>query len=522
MNKFFTSADIGNISYRDAINDPGQLPFTRGIYPEMYRAKLWTMRQYSGFGDAKATNARFKHLLKQGQHGLSVAFDLPTQMGYDPDSPEALGEVGRVGVSIASIEDMEELFSGIPLEQVSTSMTINATASILLAFYAAVGNRRKIPVEKLSGTLQNDLLKEYIARGTYIFPAKFSLRLVVDIIEYCQKHLPKMNPISISGYHMREAGATAVQEIAFTFANAITYLNEAKKRGLSAETLGKQISFFFACNNNFLEEIAKFRAARRLWTEIIKTQFNVTDPKAMMLRFHTQTAGSTLTSQQPMNNVVRVAYQALAAVFGGTQSLHTNAYDEALALPTEESATLALRTQQIIAYETKVPEVADPLGGSYCLESLTDRLFEEARRLLREVEDRGGALECVQSGYFSEAIQQSAYEAQKLLEKNESVIVGVNRHLSDEEKSIPVLKIDPDLENQAVIRIKKLRAERDPNKVFRALKQIEQASLNESENLVPLFLEAVSCNTTLGEICSRLKGLFGEYDLGTFRAENES
>lgn len=495
---------------------PGKPPFTRGIHPGMYRTKLWTMRQYSGFGSADDTNARFKHLLKQGQMGISAAFDLPTQMGYDPDAPKALGEVGRVGVSIASLDDMEKLFRGIPLEEVSTSMTINATASILLALYVSLGQQRKIPLEKLSGTLQNDLLKEYIARGTYIYPPKFSMRLVVDIIEYCAKSTPRINPISISGYHMREAGATAVQEVAFTFANGIAYLEEAKKRGLSPENLGRQISFFFACHNNFLEEIAKFRAARRLWCEIMQTRFNVTDPKAMMLRFHTQTAGSTLTSQQPMNNVVRTAFQALAAVFGGTQSLHTNGYDEALGLPTETSVTLALRTQQIIAYETKVTETADPLGGSYYLESLTDKLFEESRKLLKESDDRGGAIECVQSGYFAEAIQQSAYEAQRALETKKSFIVGVNLYESKDEKIPPVLKIDPNLEAEAVKQIKNLRASRDQSAVSNALKKIESAARKDGENLIPFMIEAVSSKTTLGEICSILKSLFGEHDAGTF------
>jgi len=401
-------------------------------------------------------------------------------------------------------------------EEISPKVVLQLTASILLALYVALGRKKNIPDEKLSGTLQNDLLKEYIARGTYIYPPKFSLRLVVDIMEYCFKHLSRINPISISGYHMREAGATAVQEIAFTFANALTYLDEAGKRGLSPEDLGRQISFFFACHNNILEEVAKFRAARRLWAEIMATRFKVTDPKAMMLRFHTQTAGSTLTSQQPLNNVVRVSLQALSAVFGGTQSLHTNAYDEALALPTEESATLALRTQQIIAYETGVTQVADPLGGSYYLENLTDKLFEESRQLLFEVLNQGGALACVESGFFADAIQQSAYEAQKSLEKKETFIVGVNMNVSEKEKSPPVMKIDPSLEAEAVSHVKKLRMARDSSKVSATLDKIKEASSRDDINLIPLFIDAVSCKTTLGEISSVLKSLFGEYDLGTF------
>ncbi len=512
IKSFYNPMDITAINYGAKTGDPGKPPFTRGIHASMYRARLWTMRQYAGYGTATETNHRFRHLLNEGQMGLSVAFDLPTQMGYDPDSPEALGEVGRVGVSIASIRDIEELFVGIPLEKVSTSMTINATASLLLSLYVGLAETQGIPKEKLSGTMQNDILKEYIARGTYIYPPEFSMRLAVDVIEYCTKHLPKMNPISISGYHMREAGATAVQEIAFTFANALAYLNEARKRGLSIDALGTKISFFFVCHNDFFEEIAKFRAARRLWTELMGTRLGAKEPKALMLRFHTQTAGSTLTSQQPLNNVARVTIQALAAVLGGTQSLHTNAYDEALALPTEASATLALRTQQVIAYESGVTRTADPLGGSYFIESLTEALYEKAKELLRDVEAHGGAIECVHSGYFEQAIHQSAYEYQQQVEKKEQIIVGVNAFVSKATESPPVMKIDPKLESEAVSRIRKLKEGRNQSVVAEHLDRIKKGASG-SENLVPIFIQAMKSSVTLGEVCGALRKMFGEYDL---------
>jgi methylmalonyl-CoA mutase N-terminal domain/subunit len=508
---YYTPHDTASLNYENELNDPGKFPFTRGIHEGMYRTRLWTMRQYAGYGSASETNARFHLLLKEGQSGLSTAFDLPTQMGYDPNDPEALGEVGRVGVSIPSLSEMERLFEGIPLDKVSTSMTINATASILLALYLALGEKQGISTEKLSGTLQNDILKEYIARGTYIFPIPFSMRLVVDTIEYCVKFLPKMNPISISGYHMREAGATAVEEVAFTFANALAYLKEAQKRGLSVEEVASRFSFFFACHNDFFEEIAKFRVARKIWARLLSEKLKVTDRRALLLRFHTQTAGSTLTSQQPLNNVVRVALQALAAVLGGTQSLHTNAYDEALALPTEASALLALRTQQIIAYESGATACADPLGGSYYLESLTLQLEEKIWELLREVEKRGGAEACVVSGYFQQAIQQSAYEYQKKLESKEAIVVGVNAFKSEKEIPIPVLKINPDIEKEAVERIKKLKKERSSHRVKEVLNAIQEAS-KKNENLIPYFVGAVKVQATLGEICHALREIHGTYD----------
>lgn len=515
---FYTPSEMQGFSYEKNLGDPGAYPFTRGIYPGMYRSKLWTMRQYAGYGSAGETNQRFKLLLKEGQMGISVAFDLPTQMGYDPDDPKALGEVGRVGVSIAALEDMERLFDGIPVGKVSTSMTINSTAAILLALYTALGEKHGVAQDQLAGTVQNDILKEYIARGTYIYPLPFSMRLAVDIIEYCTKFMPKMNPISISGYHMREAGATAVQEVAFTFANALAYLEESQKRGLSIEELGPKISFFFACHNHFFEEIAKFRAARRLWAQILKERFHVKNEKALMLRFHTQTAGSTLTSQQPLNNVVRVSLQALAAVLGGTQSLHTNAYDEALALPSQESATLALRTQQIIAYESGAAQTADPLGGSYAVESLTQEVFEKAKALLSEVESKGGALECVHTGYFERAIHQSAYAYQQQVESRDAIVVGVNAFSAQDEPAAKLMKIDPKLEDQTVDRIRKIKQGRDGKTVVRLLDELRQGAIS-NENLIPSLIQAVQANITLGEICSIFRALFGEHDSGTFHGE---
>ncbi|MCL5055266.1 MAG: methylmalonyl-CoA mutase family protein [Firmicutes bacterium] len=509
---FYKPENVQGVDYHHDLGDPGEFPFTRGIHPEMYSRKLWTMRQYAGYGSARETNERFRLLLKSGQTGLSTAFDLPTQMGYDPDDPKALGEVGKVGVSISSLKDMELLFQGIPLDQVSTSMTINATAGILLAFYTALGEKQGVSPQKLAGTFQNDILKEFIARGTYIYPVPFSLKLTIDIMEHCLKFSPKINPISISGYHIREAGSTAEQEVAFTFANAIAYLAEAQKRGISLEELGTKISFFFACHNHFLEEIAKFRAARKVWAHIMKDKFKVKNPKAMLLRFHTQTSGATLTSQQPLNNLVRVALQALAAVLGGTQSLHTNSYDEAIALPTEESARLALRTQQILAYETGITQTADPLGGSYYLESLTKEMEEKIHHILKEIESRGGALECLSSHYFEQEIQQSAYHYQKSCEEKKDIIVGVNAFQIQEDNPPPILRISPEIEKEAVERIAKLKKERSQTQVKESLAEIKKAALSE-ENLIPSFITAVKSSVTLGEISYLLRELFGEYDL---------
>ncbi len=469
------------------------------------------MRQYAGYGSARETNRRFHLLLKEGQTGLSTAFDLPTQMGYDPDDPKAMGEVGRVGVSISSLNDMKLLFKEIPLDQISTSMTINATAGILLAFYSALGEAQGTVSQKLAGTLQNDILKEFTARGTYIFPVQFSLKLTIDIMEHCLKFSPKMNPISISGYHIREAGSTAEQEVAFTFANALAYLKEAEKRGLSLEELGTKISFFFACHNHFFEEIAKFRAARKVWAYLMKEKFKIKNQKAMMLRFHTQTSGAALTSQQPLNNIVRVALQALASVLGGTQSLHTNSYDEALALPTEESARLALRTQQILAYESGITQVVDPVGGSYYLESLTKEMEEKIHNILKEIELRGGALECLSSHYFEQEIHRSAYQYQLNCEEKKEIVVGVNALQNDKETLPPTLQISPEIERQAAAETVKLKKERNQAAVKDSLRLLKKTALA-GENLIPSFTAAVKSSVTLGEICHLLREIFGEYD----------
>jgi methylmalonyl-CoA mutase N-terminal domain/subunit len=493
------------------IGQPGEYPFTRGLHPTGYRGRLWTMRQYAGFATAAESNRRYRYLLDQGTSGLSVAFDLPTQIGYDSDDPHALGEVGKVGVAIDSLEDMEVLFDGIPLDRVSTSMTINATAAILLALYLAVARRRGIPEEALSGTLQNDILKEYVARGTWIYPPGPSMRLVTDVLAYCGLRVPRWNAISISGYHIREAGATAPQELAFTFANAIEYVRAAQAAGLDPDRLGERISFFFACHSDFLEEVAKFRAARRLWARIMRERFGVTNPKAQHCRFHVQTGGVTLTAQQPDNNVVRVALQALAAVLGGSQSLHTNGRDEALALPTEASARLALRTQQVIAYESGVADTVDPLGGSWAVEAATDALEAEALRLVDQVETRGGARAAIERGDVQRTIQESAFRQQRLVETGERVIVGVNR-FQEEDGAPPadVLRIDPEVERAQVARVRALRARRDPAPWKASLDALEEAARS-SGNLVPAMVDAVLAWATVGEIAGRLRGVFGEH-----------
>ena len=495
----------------DRLEPPGEWPFTRGIYPTMYRGKLWTMRQYAGFGTAEETNARFRHLLDAGQTGLSVAFDLPTQMGYDSDHPMAEGEVGRAGVAIDSVDDMARLFQRIPLDRVSTSMTINATAAILLAMYIVVGEEQGVPLAKLQGTLQNDILKEYIARGTYIYPPEPSLRLVADVFRFTSRGNMSFNPISISGYHMREAGATAVQEIAFTFANGVEYVRRAQSAGLAVNDFAPRLSFFFAAYTNLFEEIAKFRAARRLWARLMKEKFDATDGAAR-LRFHTQTGGATLTAQQPLNNVVRVAIQAMAAVLGGTQSLHTNSYDEALALPTERSATLALRTQQLLAHETGVPEVVDPLGGSLYVEALTDTLETEARQLVEVVEVGGGSVKAIERGYFQEAIARSAYEQQREIEAGKQVVVGVNEYVTGE--MIPPIPA-PDYSKLAAAqrkRVAELREKRDTRNVKRALSALDQAARAPGAPLMEPILDAVRARATLGEISDVLRSVWGVHD----------
>jgi methylmalonyl-CoA mutase N-terminal domain/subunit len=490
---------------------PGEWPFTRGIYPTMYRGKLWTMRQYAGFGTAEETNARFRHLLEAGQTGLSVAFDLPTQMGYDSDHPMAEGEVGRAGVAIDSVDDLARLFEGIPLDRVSTSMTINATAAILLAMYIVVGEEHGIAPGKLQGTIQNDILKEYIARGTYIYPPEPSLRLVADIFRFTSRANMSFNPISISGYHMREAGATAVQEIAFTFANGLEYVRRAASVGVAVDELGPRLSFFFAAYTNLFEEIAKFRAARRLWARLMKEKFDANDAAAR-LRFHTQTGGATLTAQQPLNNVVRVAIQAMAAVLGGTQSLHTNSYDEALALPTERSATLALRTQQLLAHETGVPEVVDPLGGSEYVEGLTDKLETAARQLVEEVEVGGGSVKAIERGYFQDAIARSAYEQQREIEAGKRVVVGVNEYVTGEPPPpIPAPDYSKLAEAQRK-RVAELRRTRDGGHVKRALGALEDVARQAAAPLMESILDAVRARATLGEISDVLRAAWGVHD----------
>ena len=492
------------------VGKPGEFPFTRGLYPEMYRKRLWTMRQYAGYGDATASNRRYRFLLEQGITGLSVAFDLPTQIGYDSDHPLARGEVGRVGVAIDSIDDMRRLFDQIPLSEVTTSMTINATAPILLALYLAVAAENGIEWSAVGGTVQNDILKEYSARGTYIFPPQPSLRLVTDVIAFCAEEVPRWNPISVSGYHMREAGCTAVQEVAFTLANGLEYVSAALARGLDIDQFAPRLSFFFNAHNNFLEEVAKFRAARRLWAELVKERFAPKRERSLWLRFHTQTAGSTLTAQQPENNVVRVAVQALAAVCGGTQSLHTNSLDEALGLPTEQSAQIALRTQQILGLETGVAKVVDPLGGSYAVEQMTEAIVRQARGYIRRIDELGGARKAMESGYQQREIADAAYAEQLAVEAGESKVVGVNAHRAQSEVPIELLSVDPAAERDQVERLHALRARRDDSAFERAIRALKDAANGEA-NLMGPILECVRAEATVGEIADSLRGVFGEY-----------
>jgi methylmalonyl-CoA mutase N-terminal domain/subunit len=510
VNPLYTPADLEGFNYDQNLGYPGQFPYTRGVQATMYRGRLWTMRQYAGMGDAEESNKRYKYLLSQGTTGLSVAFDLPTQIGYDSDNQFAIGEVGKVGVAIDSIEDMQRLFDGINLEKVSTSMTINATASILLAMYIVAAKRSKADTKKLSGTIQNDVLKEYIARGTYIYPPTQAMRIITDIFGYCRQNVPDWNTISISGYHMREAGCTAVQEVAFTLANGMTYVKGAIDAGLSVDEFAPRMAFFFACHSNFLEEVAKFRAARRLWAGIMKDKFGANNAKSMMLRFHTQTGGSTLTAQQPENNIVRTALQALAAVLGGTQSLHTNSFDEALALPTENSARIALRTQQIIAHESGVPQTIDPLAGSYYVESLTNEVEKRALQYLDKIDALGGMLKAIEQGYIQQEIQNASYEYQQRVDRLEQLVVGVNAFQVDHENPVPLQKIDESLERKQVERLRAFREKRDKSAWYSALQGIEDGARH-GENLMPSIIHAVEANCTVGEISDALRKVFGEY-----------
>ena len=492
---------------------PGSFPYTRGIHKDMYRGRLWTMRQYAGFGTAAESNQRYRFLLKQGQTGLSVAFDLPTQIGYDSDDPMANGEVGKVGVAIDSLEDMEVLLNDIPLEKVPTPMTINATASMLLLLYQLVAEKQGCPPDKITGTVQNDILKEYAARGTYIFPPKPSMRLITDLFAYCRQDLPNWNTISISGYHMREAGSTAAEEIALTLSHAIAYLEAAQAAGLAVDDFAPRVSFFFACHMDFFEEVAKFRAARRMWARIMRDRFGAKDPRSQALRFHTQTGGVTLTAQQPLNNIVRTTLEAMSAVLGGTQSLHTNAYDEALGLPSENAAEIALRTQQVIGYESAVPLVADPLGGSYYIENLTDRVEEEALAIMAEVDELGGAVACIETGWTQRRIADSAYRLQKRVESGDRVVVGVNRYLETDSKPVEIMKVGPRHQVAQSRALKKLRARRSRTKVDSHLAEIERAARG-SDNLMPVLKAALADYVTIGECCRVLRGVFGEYRPG--------
>ncbi|MSP62775.1 MAG: methylmalonyl-CoA mutase [Myxococcales bacterium] len=501
------------VDYLADLGFPGEYPFTRGVQPTMYRGRLWTMRQYAGFGDAAESNRRYHYLLARGQTGLSVAFDLPTQMGRDPDHPLAMGEVGKVGVSIASLDDMRALLDGLPLETISTSMTINATAATLLALYVAVADERCVPRTALQGTIQNDILKEYIARGTYIYPPRPSLRITTDTFSFCQAELPKWNTISISGYHIREAGSDAVQEVAFTLGDGIAYVEAAIAAGLAVDEFASRLSFFFNVHNHFLEEVAKFRAARRLWARIMRERFGATDPRSWALRFHAQTAGSTLQAQQPLNNVVRTTLQALAAVLGGAQSLHTNSYDEALALPSEKAATLALRTQQVIAHESGVADFVDPLGGSYALEALTDEIERRAGEYLAKIDAQGGMVAAIEAGYVQREIEARAYEYQRAIEAKRKIVVGVNEFVADEAPVEGLLKVDPGLERIQVDRVRALRSARDAQQASEALASLETAARG-SDNLVPRILAAVKARATVGEVAERLRGVFGEHREG--------
>ncbi|MGI6096535.1 MAG: acyl-CoA mutase large subunit family protein [Dethiobacteria bacterium] len=510
VKRLYTPLDTEEVDYLRDLGFPGKYPFTRGVQPTMYRGRLWTMRQYAGFGTAEESNKRYKYLLEQGQTGLSVAFDLPTQIGYDSDAPMASGEVGKVGVAIDSLADMEILFDGIPLDKVSTSMTINAPAAMLLAMYIAVAEKQGVDSKQLAGTIQNDILKEYAARGTYIYPPKPSMRLITDIFAYCTEKLPRWNTISISGYHIREAGATAVQEVAFTLANGIAYIEAALKAGLDIDQFAPRLSFFFNAHNDLLEEVAKFRAARRMWARIVKERFKAKDSRSMRMRFHTQTAGCTLTAQQPDNNIIRVTIQALAAVLGGTQSLHTNSRDEALALPSEDSVRIALRTQQIIAYESGVADTIDPLGGSYYIERLTNDIEEQAMEYIKKIDELGGAPEAIEQGYIQSEIHDSAYRYQNEVEKQERIVVGVNKFQTETEKPKGLLKVDPELEERQKEKLEALRKKRDQAAVDRSLKALRDTAKGSGNLLVPI-VEAVKSYATLGEICDVLREEFGEY-----------
>lgn len=510
INRVYWPWDLEGFDLEQDLGIPGQYPFTRGVQPNMYRGRFWTMRQYAGFGSAEETNKRFKYLIEQGQTGLSVAFDLPTQIGYDSDAELSAGEVGKVGVAIDSVEDLKLLFDGIDLASVSTSMTINSPAAILLAMYMTVAEEQGADVSKLRGTIQNDILKEYPARGTYIFPPLPSMRIITDIFAFCNEHVPQWNSISISGYHIREAGSTAVQEIAFTLANGVAYVQAAIDAGLDVNSFGERLSFFFNAHQDFLEEVAKFRAARRLWARLMKERFAVTNPRAMMLRFHTQTAGCTLTAQQPENNVVRVAFQALSAVLGGTQSLHTNSRDEALALPSQESVQIALRTQQIIGYETGAAETVDPLGGSYYVEALTDQIERQAMDYIRRIDEMGGAVRAVECGFIEGEIQDSAYRFQKAVESGDQVIVGVNRFQTEESIPTGLLRVDPAVRETQIRRLRELRSARDSSAVAAALLELKAAAEG-TANVMPPILAAVKKRATLGEICNVLREIFGEY-----------
>lgn len=513
MKILFSPDDLSNLEYERDLGEPGAYPFTRGVYPTMYAGRLWTMRQYAGYATAEESNRRYKYLLEHGQTGLSVAFDLPTQMGYDSDNELAAGEVGKTGVAIDTLEDMEILFDGIPLDRVSTSMTINATAAVLLAMYIIVAEKHGVPKAALSGTVQNDVLKEYVARGTYIYPPRASIRIIVDIMDYCSQHLPKWNTISVSGYHIREAGATAAQELAFTIANGMTYVQYAIEQAkLDIDRVAPRISFFFNAHNDFFEEIAKFRAGRRIWARIMRERFGAKNPKSWMMRFHTQTAGSTLTVQEPDNNAVRVAYQALAAVLGGTQSLHTNSWDEALALPSEESVKLALRTQQIIAYETGIPSVVDPLGGSYYIESLTEKIVVEVDGYLKTIDEMGGALSAIEQGFFQQEIHRSAYEYQKAVERGDIAVVGVNKFVTGrKDEHLSLLEVSPGVVKKQLARLGRVKYRRDNVKVKRVLADLRQAAGND-HNIMETILESVRTYATIGEISDALRDVYGRYE----------
>ena len=510
IKRVYTPDDIAGRDYMDENGFPGEFPYTRGVQPTMYRGRHWTMRQYAGFATAEESNNRYKYLLGQGQTGISVAFDLPTQIGYDSDHPLAEGEVGKVGVAIDSLKDMEILLDGIPLDKVSISMTINAPAAVLLAMYVAVANKQGVPLDQISGTIQNDILKEYVARGTYIFPVEPSMRLITDIFQYCSQNVPKWNTISISGYHIREAGANAAQEVAFTLADGIAYVQAAINAGLDVDDFGPRLSFFFNAHNDLFEEVAKFRAARRLWAKIMKDRFNAKNPKSMMLRFHTQTAGSTLTAQQPENNIIRVTIQALAAVLGGTQSLHTNSKDEALALPTEDSVRTALRTQQVIAYESGVTETVDPLAGSYYVESITNAIEDAAIEYIRKIDELGGAPAAIEKGYIQKEIQDSAYKYQLEIERNQKVVVGVNKLQVNEPPLEGLMSVDPLVEGSQKLKTATVKKERDSSVTVAKLEALRRAA-GTNENLMPVIVEAVEAYATIGEICGVLREVFGEY-----------